>query len=86
MSDLMVKDILASQKFKPFTIIAGKNGLTNKAKDIIVLETPEGMSWLHGNEIVLTAGYAFHEKKTIQGKFNRRCKKKKCCSYRDKNR
>lgn len=32
-------------------------------KDIIVLETPEGMSWLHGNEIVLTAGYAFHDKK-----------------------
>lgn len=63
MGDLMVKDIFSSPKFKPFTIIAGKNGLTNKVKDIIVLETPEGMSWLHGNKIVLTAGYAFHDKK-----------------------
>lgn len=56
---LTIREIIEGNYFKDITLIGGESGLDNKAKNMVVLETPDGMNWLRGNEIVLTAGYAF---------------------------
>ncbi len=40
-------------------LIAGYEGLNNLSKHIIIIETPDGLNWLKGNEIIITAGHAF---------------------------
>ncbi|MSS77054.1 PucR family transcriptional regulator ligand-binding domain-containing protein [Anaerococcus sp. AGMB00486] len=56
---LTVRELVDKNYINKSTLIAGRDGLENKAKNILILETPDGMDWLKGNELVLTAGYAF---------------------------
>lgn len=64
--NLTVKEVLESKMFANFTIISGKTGIENIADHMIVLETPDGIKWLEGNEIVLTAGHAFVNSKSFK--------------------
>ncbi|WP_276907408.1 PucR family transcriptional regulator [Peptoniphilus duerdenii] len=68
---ITIKDLLENECFGDCNLVAGMNGLKNKAKDIVVLETPDGVSWFQGNEIVLTAGYAFINEKKYKEEFIR---------------
>lgn len=56
---LTIRELLEMNFFKGSTLLAGSKGLDNKANNFVILETPDGMSWLKGNEIVITAGYAY---------------------------
>ncbi|WP_054252682.1 PucR family transcriptional regulator [Neofamilia massiliensis] len=66
---ITIKDLLENECFGDCNLVAGMNGLKNKAKDVVVLETPDGVSWFQGNEIVLTAGYAFINEKKYKSEF-----------------
>lgn len=57
--ELTIKEIIDEKCFGDAQIISGHKGLYNVATNITVLETPDGMEWLRGGEIILTAGYAF---------------------------
>ena len=48
-------------------MVSGSSGLNNKSEHLLVLETPDGLSWLRGGEIILTAGYAFINNESIKG-------------------
>lgn len=56
---LSVKEVLELPAFEGYHLLAGEKGLSNRCHHMTILETPEGVSWLEGNEILLTAGYAF---------------------------
>ena len=56
---ITIKELIKMGYFRNEEFISGFNGIENIATNITVLETPDGMSWLKGGEIVLTAGYAF---------------------------
>lgn len=58
-SFVRVRDIFDFNLFPGAKLLGGAKGLDNKSTLIIVLETPNGMEWMQGGEIVLTAGYAF---------------------------
>lgn len=64
-----IQELLNNNCLGTSNIIAGFDGLNNKARDVVVLETPDGMRWLKGNEIVLTAGYAFINEKKYKTEF-----------------
>lgn len=66
---LTVEDIIKNNCLKNATLVARKKGIQNIANNIVVLETPDGMNWLQGNEIVLTAGYAFINDKDYKKQF-----------------
>lgn len=64
-----IQELLNNNCLGTSNIIAGFDGLNNKARDVVVLETPDGMRWLKGKEIVLTAGYAFINEKKYKTEF-----------------
>ena len=66
---ITINELLENECFGDCNLVAGMNGLKNKAKDVVVLETPDGVSWFQGNEIVLTAGYAFINEKKYKSEF-----------------
>lgn len=56
---LSVEEALSLPNFKGARLIAGASGLQKRCKHLTILETPTGVSWLEGEEFLLTAGYAF---------------------------
>lgn len=56
---LTVEEVLKLPTFAGYKIIAGTKGLRKRCKHITILETPNGIDWLEGEEFLLTAGYAF---------------------------
>ncbi len=57
---LSVEEVLNIPSLKGYKILGGEKGLKNRCKHITILETPTGISWLEGEEFLLTAGYAFY--------------------------
>lgn len=51
--DVIDQNILLNPK-----LLAGKNALDNKSNLMVILETPDGLNYLQGTEIILTAGFA----------------------------
>jgi purine catabolism regulator len=58
-SYLSVKEVLQIETFKGCKVLAGHRGLDLPCKHITILETPEGVEWLQGEEFLLTTGYPF---------------------------
>ncbi|NLD16434.1 MAG: hypothetical protein GX666_02510 [Tissierellia bacterium] len=63
---LTIRELLEMNFFKGSTLLAGSKGLVNKANNFVILETPEGMDWLKGNEIVITAGHAYINREELK--------------------
>lgn len=57
---LSVEEVLNIPSLSGYRILGGEKGLKNRCKHITILETPTGISWLEGEEFLLTAGYAFY--------------------------
>lgn len=62
-NSLLVREVLSIPAFESGRVIAGKNGLDNECRNITIIETPDGIEWLEGDEFLLSAGYAFKDKK-----------------------
>lgn len=60
---LTVNEVLKLPIFKDCEVIAGSLGLENRCKHITILETPDGINWLEGEEFLLTTGYALYNNK-----------------------
>ena len=43
-------------------VIAGESGLDRKISSVTVIDTPDGLNWLRGNEVVITTAYAVSDK------------------------
>lgn len=56
---ITVREILQSEFFKDYKVIAGHNGLDNRIRGITVLDSESGYKWTQGNEFVFTTGYVF---------------------------
>lgn len=57
-SYITVADFLDANILPEPQLLSGKGGLSNPSSLIIVLETPDGLDWLRGTEILMTTGYA----------------------------
>lgn len=66
---ISIKDVLAQDILPQAKLLAGQNGLDNESDTIVILETPDGLDWLQGNEIVLTSGYAFYNNNNLKENF-----------------
>lgn len=56
---ISIKEVIENNIISESLLVAGREGIDRESSQVIVLETPDGLSWLKGQEIVLTAGYAF---------------------------
>ncbi|MCQ1529008.1 PucR family transcriptional regulator [Lutispora saccharofermentans] len=56
---LSVEEVLNLPTLNGYKLLAGGTGLQKRCKNMTILETPEGISWLQGEEFLITAGYAF---------------------------
>ena len=60
---LTVKECLEVSPLSRFEVLTGDTGLENVVEKVSVLEAPDGIYWIRGNEFVATCGYAFRENK-----------------------
>lgn len=60
-SSISVKEVLEIPVFKGYKIIAGHKGIEKMCKHVTILETPEGIEWLRGEEFLLTTGYVYKD-------------------------
>ncbi len=57
---LTVEEVLQLSSFSGAEVLGGSIGLKNQCNHMTILETPDGINWLEGGEVLLTAGYAFY--------------------------
>ena len=50
---ICVRDILKSESFKDFQLIAGHGGLDKQIQGIATIDAPDGFKWTHGREILI---------------------------------
>ncbi|WP_338472072.1 PucR family transcriptional regulator ligand-binding domain-containing protein [Niallia sp. XMNu-256] len=59
---IYVRDMLKSEPFKDFKLIAGHKGLDNQIQGIAVMDAPDSFErWSYGRELVITSGYVFYK-------------------------
>ena len=58
---LTIRDMLRSDFFKDFQVLAGHEGLDKQIQGITILDAPDGYQWTRGRELVISAGYIFKE-------------------------
>lgn len=58
---ICVRDILKSEFFKDYKLLAGHGGLDNQIQGIATMDAPDGFRWAHGRELLITSGYVFYE-------------------------
>lgn len=58
---LTIREMLRSDFFKDFQVIAGHDGLDKQIQGITILDSPDGYQWTRGRELVISAGYIFKE-------------------------
>ncbi|MBB6631445.1 PucR family transcriptional regulator [Clostridium algidicarnis] len=56
---LEIREILRSDYFKDFKVLAGHNGLNKQIQGIAILDAPDGYKWTKGRELVISSGYIF---------------------------
>lgn len=54
---LTVKELLETEEFRDFKVIAGEQGLDRKVSSVTVMDAPDIYQWLRGGEILMTTGY-----------------------------
>lgn len=58
---LTIREILRSNYFKDFQILAGHEGIDKQIQGITILDAPDGYQWTRGREFVISAGYIFKQ-------------------------
>lgn len=66
---LAISEILSSEYFKGFEILAGHNGIHKQIQGIAILDAPDGYFWIKGRELVMTSGYLFKNDPDLFAKF-----------------
>ncbi|AHM57005.1 sugar diacid utilization regulator [Peptoclostridium acidaminophilum DSM 3953] len=56
---ISVREMLDSDFFKEYKVLAGHGGLNKQIQGIAVLDAPDGYRWTRGREFVVSAGYIF---------------------------
>lgn len=56
---ITVREVLNSEFFKDFKVIAGHRGLDNQIQGLTVMDAPDGYKWTKGREFVISSGYMF---------------------------
>lgn len=54
---LSVREVLRSNGFENFKLIAGSKGLNNPIQGVAILDAPDAFKWTRGKEFVISAGY-----------------------------
>lgn len=58
---LTIREMLKSEFFRYFKVIAGHGGLDKQIQGIAVLDAPDGYKWTKGRELVISSGYIFKQ-------------------------
>lgn len=58
---ICIKDMLHSEFFRNFKLMAGHGGLDNQIQGISIMDAPDGLKWAHGRGLLLTSGYVFYQ-------------------------
>ena len=58
---LTIRDMLKSDFFQDFQVLAGHEGLDKQIQGIAILDAPDGFQWTRGREFVISAGYIFKQ-------------------------
>ena len=58
---MTVEELLALPTLSRLKIIAGKTGLHRRVSTVTVIDTPDGATWIKGNEFVITTAYAIKD-------------------------
>ena len=66
---LAISEIMSSEYFKDFKILAGHKGIHKQIQGIAILDAPDGYLWTKGRELVMTSGYLFKNDPNLFGKF-----------------
>lgn len=56
---LAISEMLNSEYFKDFKVLAGHNGIHKQIQGVAILDSPDGYKWTRGRELVMTSGYLF---------------------------
>jgi len=59
---ITIHDVLKSEVFKKYKILAGENGLTREVTTITIAEVPDAANWLRGGELVCTTAFFISNK------------------------
>lgn len=62
---LTIRDMLKSEFFKDFQVLAGHNGLDKQIQGIAILDAPDGYQWTRGREFVISSGYIFQQQPNL---------------------
>lgn len=62
---LTIREMLRSDFFKDFQVIAGHDGLDKQIQGVAILDAPDGYHWTRGREFVLSAGYIFMQQPNL---------------------
>lgn len=60
-----VKEMLSTNFFKDFKLLAGGGGLDKEIQGIATMDAPDGHRWTKGKELVISSGYIFKDKMDI---------------------
>lgn len=66
---LTVKDMMKSNFFKDYRILAGERGLDKQIQGVAILDAPDGYKWTKGKELVISSGYIFHKNPGLWNEF-----------------
>ncbi len=56
---LSVGEILSSNSFKDYLLVAGHKGLGRKVHAVTAFDAPDSYKWFKGRELFVTTGYPF---------------------------
>lgn len=58
---LTIAELLNTQGFEKYYVLAGKKGADRKIKSVTVMDAPDIYMWLRGGEILITTGFLFKD-------------------------
>ena len=74
---ITVRELMKEHYFSGFQVVAGHGGTDHPVSSMAILDAPDGLDWVQGNELVLCSGYVFaaipdlFDRLTSQGKMDR---------------
>ncbi len=66
MKEMTIKDLMDSKFFTGATLAAGEKNIQNPIHSVTVLDSPDGVNFLKGGELVLTTGYCLKNGEAMQ--------------------
>jgi purine catabolism regulator len=58
---ICVRDILKSESFKGFELLAGHGGIDNQIQGVATMDAPDGFGWQNRREWLISSGYVFYK-------------------------